>query len=93
MLRAVDDQEVDSGELIWISEGSDLRLFRSGQQSPLRGTFVEFEDDYGLLHTRGAVGYYGTYPGMYVPRPIALRPSVSERPFENWPPRSWRSPK
>ncbi len=81
MLRAVDDQGVDSGELIWISEGTDLRLFRTGQQPPLRGTLVEFESEYGLLYTRGAVEYYGTYPGMYVPRPIALRPAVRERPL------------
>lgn len=47
----------------------------------MRGTFVDFEPNYGLLYTRGAVEYYGTYPGMYVPRPIALRPSMAERPL------------
>jgi hypothetical protein len=81
MLRAVDDEKVESGELIWVSEGSGVRLFRSGQQPPLRGTFLELESEYGLLYTRGAVEYYGTYPGMYVPRPVALRPATRERPL------------
>lgn len=81
MLHAADDEKVDTSELIWVSEGSGVRLFRSGQQPPLRGTFVELEAEYGLLYTRGAVEYYGTYPGMYVPHPIALRPVVRERPL------------
>jgi hypothetical protein len=81
MLGAVDDEKVESGELIWVSEGSGVRLFRSGQQPPLRGTFLELESEYGLLYTRGAVEYYGTYPGMYVPRPVALRPALRERPL------------
>lgn len=81
MMRAVDDQDVESGELIWVSQGPGVRLFRAGAQPPLRGTLVELEPDYGLLYTRGAVEYYGTYPGQYVPRPIALRPARSERPL------------
>jgi hypothetical protein len=81
MMRAVNDQDVESGELIWVSQGTGVRLFRMGAQPPLRGTFVELEPQYGLLYTRGAVEYYGTYPGMYVPRPIALRPAIAERPI------------
>jgi hypothetical protein len=81
MMRAVEDQDVESAELIWVSQGTDVRLFRTGAQPPLRGTLLELQDDYGLLYTRGAVEYYGTYPGQYVPRPIALRPAYSERPM------------
>jgi hypothetical protein len=81
MMRAVDDQDVESGELVWVSEGTGVRLFRTGAQPPLRGTLLELQSDYGLLYTRGAVEYYGTYPGQYVPRPIALRPAYSERPM------------
>jgi hypothetical protein len=46
MMRAVDGQGVDSGELIWVSRGSDVRLFRAGQQPPLRGTLVDFEPNH-----------------------------------------------
>ena len=81
MMRAVEDQDVESAELIWVSQGTDVRLFRTGAQPPLRGTLLELQGDYGLLYTRGAVEYYGTYPGQYVPRPIALRPAYSERPM------------
>jgi hypothetical protein len=28
----------------------------------------------GLLYTRGSVPYYGTYPGLRVPRPLLLVP-------------------
>ena len=84
---AVEDQDVESGEFIWVSQDSTVRLFRMGAQPPLRGTLVTLESEYGLLYNRGAVEYYGTYPGMYVPRPIALRPAVAERPMTELAPR------
>ncbi|MBA2638170.1 MAG: hypothetical protein H0U79_08135 [Solirubrobacterales bacterium] len=55
------------------------RLYRDGYQPPLRGTLTELEPDHALLYTRGAVEYYGTYPGQYVPTPIALRAHRCER--------------
>jgi len=52
---------------------SDIRLYRENQYPPLRGTqFNISERDY-LLYTRGAVPYYETYTGKYIPRPIELR--------------------
>ena len=30
--------------------------------------------DRHLLYTKGSIGFYGTYPGMYVPTPLLLRP-------------------
>lgn len=79
MMRAVEAQDVDAGELVWVSTGSGVRLYRSGYQPPLRGTLMELEADHGILYTRGAVEYYGTYPSTYVPRPIALRSQHCER--------------
>ena len=79
MMRAVADQDVETAELIWVSRGSGVRLFRTGYQPPLRGTLMELEPGYAILYTRGAVEYYGTYPSSYVPRPIALRPHLCER--------------
>lgn len=79
MVRAVTDHDVDACELIWVSRGSGVRLFRSGYQPPLRGTLMELEPGHVVLYTRGAVEYYGTYPSNYVPRPIALRPHRCDR--------------
>jgi hypothetical protein len=28
-----------------------------------------------LIYTKGSVDFYSTYPGMYVPRPLGLRPA------------------
>jgi hypothetical protein len=36
------------------------------------------EDDH-LLYTHGSVPYYQTYPGLYVPRPLGIRPVVLDR--------------
>jgi hypothetical protein len=72
MLRAGDDAELDSCELLWISNPT-TRLFRSGYHPPLRGTFMELDASHGVLYSRGSVEWFGTYPGMYVPKPISLR--------------------
>jgi hypothetical protein len=49
-------------------------LRRHGGNYPaLRGTFVDLKGK-GLLYTRGSVPYYGTYPGLRVPRPLLLVP-------------------
>jgi len=32
----------------------------------------------GVLYSRGGVPYFRTYPGMYVPQPIMLRPYRQE---------------
>jgi hypothetical protein len=79
MMSAVDEADIEFGELVWVSQGSGVRLYRDGYQPPLRGTLLELEPSHAVLYTRGAVEYYGTYPGQYVPRPIALRPHRSER--------------
>lgn len=52
---------------------SDFRLYRAQAYPPLRGTQLSFSEKHHLLYTRGSVPYYGTYPGMYVPRAIEVR--------------------
>jgi hypothetical protein len=52
---------------------SNLRLFRDGEYPPYRGTQIELSKDIHLLYTRGAVGHYKTYPGLYVPQPLEIR--------------------
>lgn len=52
---------------------TDCRLFRKGIYPPYRGTHIEFDKATHLLYTRGAVKYYKTYPGLYVPQPLEIR--------------------
>ena len=52
---------------------TDMRLFRGGIYPPYRGTHIELDESTNLLYTRGAVEYYKTYPGAYIPQPIEIR--------------------
>jgi hypothetical protein len=45
----------------------------------LRGTLLTLDDDQHVLYTHGSVPYYRTYPGLYVPRPLGIRPCLIER--------------
>jgi hypothetical protein len=60
-------------DLLWVQESSPIAVFRDGNYPVLRGTFVDLKGK-GLLYTRGSVPYYGTYPGLRVPRPLLLVP-------------------
>ncbi len=70
---AADEQHIDLLELIWITNYEDVRLFRRGQQPPLRGTLVTLTPKRHILYTVGSVPFYKTYPGPYVPRPLGVR--------------------
>ncbi len=72
---AADDREIDFLELIWIQRRGAPHLFRTGQLPPLRGTSVQLDPRTLLLYTRGSVPYFRTYPGLYVPQPLLLRPA------------------
>lgn len=78
MLRAAEEAGVDYCELVWVTNPT-TRLYRDGYHPPRRGTLLHLAPDHGVLYTRGSVEWYETYPGMYVPRPIALRASHVER--------------
>lgn len=64
---------IELSDLVWIQESSPIAVFRDGNYPVLRGTFVDLKGK-GLLYTRGSVPYYGTYPGLRVPRPLLLVP-------------------
>lgn len=70
--RAIDDQELDTADLLVVSQSS-ARLFRSDRYPPLRGTMLSLDRNHHLLYTRGSVPYYATYPGLYVPRPLKIQ--------------------
>jgi hypothetical protein len=60
-------------ELLWIPSHEPLRLFRTGEQPPLRGTMLSLDEARHVLYTRGSIPFYKTYPGMYVPLGLGLR--------------------
>lgn len=74
---AADEQRIDNLELVSIRR-SFTRLFREGSYPPLRGTFLELQQNSGLIYLRGSVNFFETYPGMYVPRPIELTVAKAE---------------
>jgi hypothetical protein len=78
MMRASSDLGIDMCELVWVTNPA-IRLYRNGYHPPLRGTFLQVSSEEAILYTRGSVEWYSAYPGMYVPRPIALRGAVLER--------------
>ena len=62
----------------------------SNYYPPLRGTLVSLSEQEHILYTHGSVPFYKTYPGLYVPRPLGLRPRVAQRPISGSPARSSR---
>ena len=70
---AADSEHLHSLELLWIPSAEAIRLFRRGQYPPLRGTLLSLDDQRHLLYTHGSVPFYSTYPGLYVPVPLAFR--------------------
>jgi hypothetical protein len=60
-------------DLVWVQESYSVKVLRDGNYPVLRGTFVDLGGK-GLLYTNGSMPYYGTYPGLYDPRPLLLCP-------------------
>ena len=73
ILGALEELDVAMCDMVWVQESTPISLLRNGNYPVLRGTFVDLNGK-GLLYTRGSVPYYGTYPGMRVPRPLLLSP-------------------
>lgn len=71
--EAIAEAGAEFRDLVWIQESYSVKIFRDGNYPVMRGTFVEL-DGKGLLYTNGSIPYYGTYPGMYDPRPLLLCP-------------------
>lgn len=70
---ALDATGVELRDLVWVQESYKVKVLRDGDFPVLRGTFVDLNGN-GLLYTNGSIPYYGTYPGLYVPRPLLLCP-------------------
>lgn len=74
---AAGDLNIDTVDFVTVMD-SRLRLYRNGNYPPYRGTFAKIDDERQVLYTRGAVWYYQTYTGLYVPQPLELRIVKSE---------------
>jgi len=80
---AMEAAELFAGDLVWITESEDALLVRgSSNYPPMRGTLLRLDRDHHALYTHGSVPYYKAYPGMHIPRPLGIRPALSERPIE-----------
>lgn len=73
VFEAIDDAGPELRDLVWVQESYSVKVLRDGNYPVMRGTFVEL-DGKGLLYTNGSIPYYGTYPGLYDPRPLLLCP-------------------
>lgn len=76
---ALDTRAIEHVDLMWVVGDTErCRLFRKGENTVLRGTLLQLDPTRLVLFTRGSIEYYRTYPGMYVPVPLGLRPAVTE---------------
>ena len=56
-----------------VVRGTDVKLFRNGAYPPLRGTFVELDEQHSILYSRGSVPFFEMYPGLYVPQAVEIQ--------------------
>jgi hypothetical protein len=76
---AAEARDLAALDLIWITDSEDAQLFRPGAAPPLRGTLLTLSPTEHALYTGGSIEFYSTYPGMYVPHPIGIRPAHMTR--------------
>lgn len=70
--QAARDLRINQIDLVSL-QVSDLRLYRSGNYPPMRGTHFTLSEKHHLLYTRGSVPYFETYPGRYIPRALEIK--------------------
>lgn len=75
--NAADDMQINTVDFVTILDTA-TRIFRDGIYPPSRGTHLVIDEKNHLLYTKGSVAYYETYPGPYIPQPIAVRIFESE---------------
>ncbi|MCR9257012.1 MAG: hypothetical protein NXI16_13075 [Alphaproteobacteria bacterium] len=76
ILKALEESGTEMRDLVWVQESYSVKILRDGNYPVLRGTFVNLGGK-GMLYTNGSIPYYGTYPGLYDPRPLLLCPHES----------------
>lgn len=73
IFEALNETGTELRDLVWVQESYSIKLLRDGNYPVMRGTFVDLGGK-GLLYTSGSMPYYGTYPGIYDPKPLLLCP-------------------
>jgi hypothetical protein len=71
---AADERFIDTLDMSWITSSEGAAVYRPGDAPPLRGTLVTLDERELALYATGSIEFYRTYPGMYIPRPIGIRP-------------------
>lgn len=66
-------------DLVSLCPTSDLRLLRSGQYPPLRGTAFHIGDN-SYCYTSGYLSYLERYPHGHVPSPLQIADHVGDTP-------------
>jgi hypothetical protein len=83
-LAAAETAKLRTCDLVWIMFGEDAFAVRAASNyPPLRGTLITLDDDHHAVYTHGSVPYYRTYPGVYIPRPLGMRPAVTDRSVQD----------
>ncbi len=72
MEKAIAEERISRRDFVTLDR-SFTRFFRVGAYPPLRGTFVNFDDERSTLYTRGSVDFFKLYPGLYVPKTLSIR--------------------
>ena len=70
-LRALAAKGIRSKDFVALTS-TDMRLFGDKKYPPKRGTLLTLSESEGILYTRGAVDFYRTYPGGYIPKPLKI---------------------
>jgi len=70
--KAIEQKGIRLKDFVTVME-SKIRLYSYEQYPPVRGTFLSLSENKAILYTKGAVNFYKTYPGMYVPSPLEIR--------------------
>ena len=76
---AADERFIDTLEMSWVTSSAGAATFRPGDAPPLRGTLAVLGERELTLYATGSIEFYRTYPGMYIPRPIGIRPVTAAR--------------
>jgi len=61
-----------------VVRGTRVKLFRNGTYPPLRGTFVQLDEQHSILYSRGSVPFFEMYPGLYVPQALEIQTVASD---------------
>ena len=78
MEKAITDERISRRDFVTLDR-SFTRFFRVGAYPPLRGTFVNFDDERSILYTKGSVDFFKLYPGLYVPKTLSIRTQACDQ--------------